>query len=387
MRREDQIAAARKLLFYLDTRTTAMAEDVHRHPVADYTCPEQGRREQEAFFRRGPIMVGLSCLLPRPGDWMTHDHAGVPILFVRAPDGSLGAFLNVCRHRGARVAEGCGGGAATSFSCPYHAWTYGPDGALLSRPDDRSFAGAPKGEYGLRALPVAEKHGTIWVRPAPGPQIDVDAVLGGLVPDIAAYGLDTYHHYETRVLRRRLNWKLVVDTFLETYHLGSLHRATVDPIFYTNRTAFDAFGRNLRMIATRRTINELRQQPEDEWDVYRHTAIICVLFPNTVFIMQGDHIETWHVFPGPTPDESTMYVSLYIPEPAASDSARRHWDNNFKLLMDTVENEDFPTTEGMQRGFHSAAQETIVFGRNEPALQHYHKSIDAALRPLREAAE
>src|SRR6059058_3961909 len=86
---------------------------VMRRPeqVADYTCPEQAAREGELFFRDGPINVGLSALLPRPGDWLTHDYAGVPILLVRRADGSLGAFLNVCRHRGARVAEGCGNGA------------------------------------------------------------------------------------------------------------------------------------------------------------------------------------------------------------------------------------------------------------------------------------
>src|SRR5260370_42469330 len=74
-----------------------------------------------------------------------------------------------------------------------------------------------------------------------------------------------------------------------------------------------------------------------------------------------------------------MYVSWYIPEPAASDSAKRHWDNNFNLLMATVEFQDFPTCEGRQRGFLSDAQDSIVFGRNEPALQHYHRSVTAAL--------
>jgi hypothetical protein len=74
-----------------------------------------------------------------------------------------------------------------------------------------------------------------------------------------------------------------------------------------------------------------------------------------------------------------MYVSLYIPEPVDTLKAKAHWDRNFDLLMATVEMEDFPTCEGMQRGFLSGAQDAITFGRNEPALQHYHKSIKAAL--------
>ena len=80
MRREDQIAEARKLFAHLDQRTTALADGVYRNPVTDYTCPQQAARERELFFHDGPINIGLSALLPRPGDWMTHDYAGVPLL-------------------------------------------------------------------------------------------------------------------------------------------------------------------------------------------------------------------------------------------------------------------------------------------------------------------
>src|SRR5262249_30723439 len=136
MLRDVQVEQARKLLGYLYTKTTALAEAVYRNPVADYTCPAQSTRERDVFFRRGPFMVGLSCLLPKPGDYMTHDYSGVPMLLVRDDSGAPRGFLNVCRHRGARVAEGCGNGRR--FSCPYHAWTYGLDGRLVARPDDES---------------------------------------------------------------------------------------------------------------------------------------------------------------------------------------------------------------------------------------------------------
>src|SRR5437660_629096 len=84
-------------------------------------------------------------------DWLTHDWAGVPILLVRRADGSLGAFLNVCRHRGARIVDGCGN-SARDFACPYHGWTYGLDGSLIARPDEPSFAAAERATHGLAAL-------------------------------------------------------------------------------------------------------------------------------------------------------------------------------------------------------------------------------------------
>ncbi len=379
MRREEQQAEAKKLIGFLDARTTAMADDVYRNPVTDYTSLEQAARERDVFFRNGPINIGCSALLPRPGDWMTHDYAGVPILLARRADSSLGAYLNVCRHRGARVVvDGCGQGAR-SFSCPYHGWTFGLDGALIARPDETSFAGVERAAHGLCPLPVVEKYGMIWVGLRPGIALDVDGLLDGAADDLASYRLDTYHHYETRTLTREMNWKLAVDTFCETYHLAYLHADTVSPLFHNNRATFKAFGRNHRMIAARRTIDEMRELPEAEWDLLDHTAVVYVLFPNTVFIFQRDHAETWHIFPGDRVDRCSMYVSLYIPEPATSDSAKRHWDNNFDLLMATVEMQDFPTCEGMQKGFLAGAQDSIVFGRNEPALQHFHRSVTTVL--------
>ncbi len=378
MHRQDQIVEARKLLGYLEKRTTALAEDVYRNPVGDYTCPQQAERERELFFRKGAFNVGLSALLPNPGDWMTHDYSGVPILLSRDREGKLGAYLNVCRHRGARIANGSGSGEK-DFRCPYHGWCYGLDGKLIARPDEPSFAAAARETHGLRPLPVVEKYGMIWVSPDPEAKFDVDEMLGGMGGDLAAYGLETWHHYETRVLRRKMNWKLGVDTFGETYHLQHLHPDTVDPLFFSNRCTFDAFGPNHRMLAARKTFETLRGQPEHEWDVFDNTVVICVLFPNTVFTYQRDHVETWHFFPGDTVDETVIYVSLYIPEPVANPKAKEHWDRNFNLLMATVEMEDFPTCEGMQIGFRSGAQDAITFGRNEPALQHFHKSIRAAL--------
>jgi len=131
---------------------------------------------------------------------------------------------------------------------------------------------------------------------------------------------------------------------------------------------------------------QLRTTPEAQWDLISHTAIVYLLFPNTVLVMAQDHLETWHMFPaGNGVDETRMYVSLYTPEPALTDSARRHWKNNFDLLMATVENQDFPVSEGIQRGFYSGAQDEIMYGCNEPALQHYHQAIKSALAPLVDA--
>ncbi len=379
MRREVQITQARRLCDYLDNRTTAMADEVYRNPVAGYTCPSRLARERKAFFREGPLFMGLGCEFPEPGGYRAEIVDGVPILIVRDDEGRLAAFLNVCRHRGAMLLEGRGE-CGKSFSCPYHGWSYDRSGRLVAIPHLEGFDQIDQATYGLTPLPLVEKDGMVWVVATPGAEIDIEGHLTSpLEEELRAYDLASYHHFETRVLEQEMNWKLVVDTFLETYHLNVLHKDTLTGIIRSNVATFDGYGRNLRGIYVRPSFDEMRQRPEADWDLIHHTAIVYVLFPNTVFLVQGDHLETWRVEPMGGPDASRMYISLYTPEPTSTDSARRHWDNNMNLLMEVVQNEDFPLGEGIQRSFHTEAQPHVVFGRNEPALGFYHRSIQEAL--------
>lgn len=369
-----QVAQLRQLLRYIDTKTTAMAESVYRNPVTDYTCRRQLAAERETLFRRHPLLMGLGSEIPEPGDFLTDDFSGVPILVVRGEDGVLRGFLNVCRHRGSRVAQGRGN--RKRFVCPYHAWTYGSDGRLLRIPHDEGFPGVDPACHGLTPVPVVEKYGLVWAMTSPGAEFDIDEALEGAEGDLASFDLGRYSLYETRVLEQRMNWKLVIDTFLETYHVRVLHPVTLDPILHSNVGTFDEFGRNSRSIYARRTLDELREVPETDWDLVHHTAIVYVLFPNTVFIVQQDHLETWRIFPvEDDPDRARMYVQLYTPEPALTESAKGHWDRNMDLLMSIVLEEDFPNGENIQRSFYSGAQEHVTYGRNEPALGHYHESI------------
>jgi len=172
---------------------------------------------------------------------------------------------------------------------------------------------------------------------------------------------------------------MAVDTFLEAYHLATLHRQTVAPIFIGNVCAADRFGPNHRMIAVRRSFAELHDRRAAERDFLQHTIELYTLFPNVVLVHQADHVELWRMFPGSTPDDSTVHLSLYVPDPPTTDKMRRHWAANLQLAIDAVDREDFRLGEGIQRGFRSGAQDHVTFGRNEPALSHFHRSLRRAL--------
>ena len=126
MKRETQLELARLLQAHVKNGTTALAPDVFRNPVAAYSDAARAQLERDRLFRGQPLFMGLSCRLPNPGDYLAEEIAGVPVLLVRGSDRVLRAFANICRHRGAPVASGCG--HARVFACPYHGWTYGLDG-------------------------------------------------------------------------------------------------------------------------------------------------------------------------------------------------------------------------------------------------------------------
>ena len=378
MQHTTQVVLARELLRHLDAGTTAMADGVMRNRVDVYTDRDRFRREW-SMIRRAPQFFGLSCRLPEPGSYATDDETGIPVLLVRGDDGRVRSFLNVCRHRGSRVVSGQGVGTR-KFACPYHGWTYDCRGRLAGVPDRESFAGVDLRERNLVELPALEIGDMLWSTLDPSIALDSDRYLAGLGPELASYRFDDYEHYARRTLVRRMNWKMVVDTFLESYHFSVLHTRTVHPLFFHNTGLFEPFGPHLREVFPRRTIVELRDRPESDWDLVAHSAIIYVLFPSTVIVMQADHAEIWRIFPdGDRSDSSVAHLDFYIPEPAETDSARDHWDRNLELVLRTVEEEDFPTGEGIQSGFRANAQTEIVYGRNEPALQHWQRSVAEAI--------
>ena len=379
MKRETQLELARVLHAYVRSSATALAPAVFRNPVSTYSDPARAQLERERLFRGQPLFMGLSCRLPNPGDYVTEEIAGVPLLLVRGQDGKLRAFANICRHRGAPVASGCG--QARVFACPYHGWTYGLDGKLAGIPEAASFPGVDKASHGLAPLPVGERHGMIFVRLMPGAPLDieVDAHLSGLSEEFDAYRFATYSYLASEWMAPAINWKFGIDTFLEAYHLPALHRTTVAPLIRGNLGAFNAYGDHGRMTFLRFSSSAWDEKPDAEWEVLPHIIAVYRLMPNTVLVFQSDHLETWRMIPGETSDRSRIEFAFYTPQPATTDKARAYWKKNYDLAIKTVLDEDFALGERMQRGFMSGLQDEVIYGRNEPALIHFHQRLQAAL--------
>ena len=365
----------RRLVDQLRSGSDPMVEATWFAPVAPYHDPEHLALERRSLLRRHPVVVAHADRVAEPGDFVTVDHAGSPLLVARGDDGVVRAFHNVCRHRGARV-ELAPSGNRRRFSCPYHAWSYDTRGALRAIPNDDGFCDLDRSNLALVPLAAAERHGLIWVQfdaDATEP-LDVAGFLGELDDELASYRLDSYVTERREVLTQPFNWKLLVDGFLEVYHLRFLHRNTVGPYIRSNFALVDPVGPHTRMVGIRSSFDAVVERNDEP--LMRHLAIIYQVFPNTVLVWQGDHFESWTAWPGESgPASTATEVALLAPHPTRDEDEQLHWDKNWKILMDTVLAEDFPTARGIQQGYGAGAQTHVVFGRQEGALQHYHQQL------------
>ena len=133
--------------------------------------------------------------------------------------------------------------------------------------------------------------------PAPGVPLALKSHLSTINDDLKHFDLGNFHHHESRSLTKRMNWKLVMDTFMESYHFCVLHKDSICNIFYHNLGTFDPAGDHFRLVFARHSIDELRDLPKTQWNILPHIVSIYILFPNVVLVWQLDHVELWQIFP------------------------------------------------------------------------------------------
>ncbi|BBT15393.1 ribosomal subunit interface protein [Metapseudomonas otitidis] len=375
MQHATQVELLRKVLALAEQGVSDCLEMPSFLTVDSYLDEARHRRERDEVLRREPLLVARSSEVTA-GRFITRDLLA-PLLLVRDEAGALRGFLNVCKHRGTQlVAEP--EGANRVFVCPYHAWAYNPDGQLRGIPHGYGFEGIDRGCLNLTEVPVAERFGAIWARHSPGPALDMDAFFGPeILADFDSFALDDHVIFDPRDIRRPVNWKLTIDTFLENYHVAKAHQATIDHLFWPNLGLFERFGRHIRNYYVKRNLREVLAQPESEWDLRRHGNLLYFLWPNTLMLVEPDHIDFSSVFPDGPLATRVLGYNLLLEEPA-TDKARRYFEKNNEILYSALE-EDFALAARVQEGIRAGASDRLWHGRYEQALRWFHQGLDEVL--------
>ena len=211
------------------TTTDLPASLLRTLPGRYYTDPEIFAAEQARIFESLWCCAVRSAELAAPGDFRTVQIGAESVLISRARDGGLRAFLNICRHRGARLCTTETGSVKRAFQCPYHAWTYGLDGKLIAAPNLTSMPDIDRVEYGLRPVHLHEWLGYAWVNLADEPPSFADTVIAAATERLgSADAIANYRIDDLTVGRRirydvRANWKLIIENFMECYHCATIH--------------------------------------------------------------------------------------------------------------------------------------------------------------------
>lgn len=402
MHQARQVEILEDIFRQLDTGSGTQADQQKLQDTSVYHCPRYAATEMKALFQQRPQIIGLSADLPANNSYFAIDDFGVPVLATRDKDGVFHAFINACRHRGVRVNRAERGEAA-GFSCPFHGWAYSNTGELKGVRRESDFGEVDKPCNSLVALPAVEHAGFLIVHPQPHGRIDIDSLLGGLAREFVNFGANDLVLQNSSTLDMQLNWKLANDTFGETYHFAILHKDTLGQLFIGDVCHYQEFGHSHRFVIAKKTIDRLRQLPKQEWRLRDHASIVYFLFPNVQFIFNDVGASLVRMYPDPNnPGRSISRISHYLhpdvlaalaeakkPDIDASNAYDISARNGTQLISpevanevfeSTIEKEDYAMGVQAQLAIENGYSRQLIFGRNEPALQHFHRAFEQEIK-------
>lgn len=370
----------------MSTTNTAAPLFLSTFPGRYYYDPAIYEQEQERIFSHMWIYAGVANTLPEPGDYISVALGKESVIVVRNKHGELQAFLNVCRHRGARLCSEAAGHLKGSIQCRYHAWTYGLDGKLIGAPNVLNFDDFDRTAYGLLPVALQVWEGLIWLNISANPsslaeQLNDPVVqeFGGNGP-IARYNIGNLKVAKTILYDVQANWKLVMENTLECYHCGPMH-PELCALLPTYRTgAIDdssgaAFADDVEAFtitgkASRPPLPGLL--PEDRRRYYGFFAM-----PNVFINLLSDHVVIDALQPlGPA---STRVTSAWLFDPDVM--TRPDFDPMDAVeILDLVNRQDWVVCELAQQGTTSRAFEHG--GNYGPQEYHIRGFVDYILQKL-----
>jgi choline monooxygenase len=377
----DDVTVVRRILAHIDAGTTDVG-DAWREPVENYLNPTRFAEELE-MLRSYPSVYLPSAALTKPGDHVERVSFGVPLFAVRGRDGAARVFRNSCRHRGMALVEGPG--CAQALVCRYHGWTYRLDGALSHVPHADAFPGLDMSARGLVEVESREVDGLIVIGPLGTPHPQADAAMAALA-DGSPWRDKLVHSTRLVAVRpalRAMNWKVLVEQFLEGYHIRTTHKNTFYPIQYDDLNVVESFGPNTRVTFPYKNIERLRDRPESAWEVGHRVTYVYHLFPNVMVATFPNQVLVITVDPIDIDHTTVTIYAMVTPEvmqraskdPVASQDARN--------LLNDGGIEDNDMSEGVQRGLHAGANTFVEFGTHESAIGLFHATLDDRLARMR----
>jgi len=355
-------------------------EDRLSLPAWIYDDAEFLGAEREAVFRPSWQIVCHLSDIPSPGSYHTLDFLGETILVVRGADLQPRAFYNVCRHRAARLLDGSAGQCGSRIVCPYHAWAYGLDGALLGMPERAAFGALDRSRHGLVPLDLEVFRGFVFVRMQSGGP-SVAEMMAPYDAELAPYRLEELVPLGRVTLRdRAVNWKNVGDNYSDALHIRVAHpgltrlfgqgygvesRGWVDKMW---GALLDRPSENLSERLYQHFLPDVVHLPPERkklWSYYK-------LWPNIAFDVYPDQIDFMQSIPISPRKTVIREIAYVIPDARREMRAVRYlnWRINRRVSL-----EDKALIERVQHGMASRSYTVGPLGDGELSLKNFGRRM------------
>jgi choline monooxygenase len=360
----------------------ASLEDAQTIPAPWYTDQNLYNLELQTVFADSWQLAGRVDQVREPGQYVTSDIAGEPIVVVRGTDGVLRGFFNCCRHHAAAVMTEPEG-KANQLRCPYHGWTYSLAGELKGTPDFSGVCNFDHAANGLLPVQTAVWENWIFVRvegsDATGPSLTSDSGLpsflgADLISQIRPLGLEQLHWMERRHYEFDCNWKVFVDNYLDGgYHVPYLHKGLASVLDYSKYTIEN--GRRF----CRQSSPIVSDGAEPETGAVRKgdRALYYWIYPNLMINVYDGVMDTNLVVPLRV-DKTEVIFDFYFPD--VSDSARERNRASIEVGQ-RIQDEDVAICRSVQGGLNSRAYNAGRLSVRREAGEHlFHRLLHADLK-------
>ncbi len=367
-----QYGVSDALLQALSECKTRSVDEALTLPPAVYVCDAFNRLEINKLFSKEWICIGRTEEIREPGDFVTMDIAEQPVFAIRQQDGSIKAFANTCLHRCAKLLKDTRGRGKLRFACPYHAWTYDASGSLLRAPYMDKTQGFTTEGRQLTELKLDIWQGFIYVTL----NADIDYKVSDRLGDLAdVYGRYRMADYITFVHDDELwntNWKILVENFIEGYHLFKVHRETFEPIsptsWQTPHPGHDAFTYSTSKVKPDRgfcVTPETNTHLEGEW---RETGSVACVFPAHLIQITGDFLWYMSIQPHGAEQLRVRRGLAVAPERLAQEEDHERFYEETKQTFDRVNLEDKTAVEAVLAGAKNQYAQQSLMSVHETTL-------------------
>jgi phenylpropionate dioxygenase-like ring-hydroxylating dioxygenase large terminal subunit len=362
--------AIERIFNHIDNGTTDLGDTVWKEPVSNYYSKERFDAEI-SLLRRSPIPYCPSAALPDNGSFIARTASGTPLLVVRGEDGVVRAFINACKHRGMKVADGSGC-KKKAFVCPYHAWAYDLNGKLKNIPGQEAFPEIDINDTGLSEISAIEKGGIVYVTQE-----------GEIAEHMLKNAIDFFEPdqkmFSYNEVVDEANWKLLTETLLEGYHIKSLHKDTFYPFGLDNINLVETSGPNSRVIFPFKRIETIRHMNPNERRLNGVATSVFHLFPNASISILSKHSSLTIMEPLSPSSVKIINYLVYNSKINGKDISLEEAKKDAKFVNESGQNEDREAARAIQETVTTSANSHLTFGFFEKAIVNFHQHLTSKL--------